>query len=323
MTRANTRGPVSFRALLTPFRSWLPGGMRSPAGAPAPGADTEQVWDKLLQLADTEDRLMGQRETLVRMAGDATQARKVAEAASDAKSGFLADMSHELRTPLNAIIGITEILIEDAKEEGRQDQLEPLTRVFSAGEHLLRLINDVLDLSKIEAGKMRLAIEAVDVSDALREVVATMMPLAEKNDSRLSLNGVEEVGAVQADPLRFKQVILNLVGNACKFTKSGEVRISVSRDGHGTGQRLLVAVSDSGIGMTAEQVDRLFQEFSQAEAQTARDYGGTGLGLMISRRLARLMGGDIDAASRPGEGSTFTFWLPIGETRAAVREVHS
>lgn len=318
MTRASMRVPASFRALLLPFRSLLPGPTRSPA----PGTGSDQTWDKLLQLANHEDRLLGQRETLVRVVGDAAQARQVAEAASEAKSGFLADMSHELRTPLNAIIGITEILVEDAKDEGRQDQLEPLQRVHSAGEHLLQLINDVLDLSKIEAGKMSLALEAIDVSDVLREVVATVMPLAEKSGSRLLLNCADGVGVVRADPLRLKQVVLNLVGNACKFTKAGEVRVSARRDGNGAGQRLVVAIADTGIGMTTEQVGRLFQEFSQADAQTAREYGGTGLGLVISRRLARLMGGDIDAVSRPGEGSTFTFWLPIDETQAVVRDQH-
>ncbi len=316
MTRANTRVSAPFRALLMPFRSMLSGTTQSPIPEP----ETEQVWEKLLQLANREDRLLDQRETLARAANDAAQARTVAEAASEAKSGFLADMSHELRTPLNAIIGITEILVEDAEDDDRQDQLEPLQRVLSAGEHLLRLINDVLDLSKIEAGKMSLALEAVDVSDVLREVVATAMPLAEKSGSRLLLNCADGVGIVRTDPLRLKQVVLNLVGNACKFTKSGKVRVSARRDGNGAGQRLVVAIADTGIGMTAEQVDRLFQEFSQANAQTAREYGGTGLGLVISRRLARLMGGDINVDSRPGEGSTFTLWLPINETHGVVRD---
>jgi len=320
MTGASTRLPAPLRVLLTPFKSLLPGA-QSPAAAP--GNDVEQVLDKLLQLAGREDRLLGQRETLVRSADDSAHARKVAEAASEAKSGFLADMSHELRTPLNAIIGITEILVEDAKDEDRQDQLEPLQRVLSAGEHLLRLINDVLDLSKIEAGKMRLALEAVDVSEVLREVVATARPLAEKSDSRLVLDCADGVGVVQADPLRLKQVALNLVGNACKFTRGGEVRVSARCVSNGIGQRLLIAVADTGIGMTTEQIGRLFQEFSQADAQTAREYGGTGLGLVISRRLARLMGGDIDADSRPGEGSIFTFWLPIDETQAVVRDRQS
>jgi len=316
MTRASTRVSAPFRALLMPFRSMLSGTTQSPVLEP----EAEQVWEKLLQLANREDRLLDQRETLARATNDAAQARAVAEAASEAKSGFLADMSHELRTPLNAIIGITEILVEDAKDDDRQDQLEPLQRVLSAGEHLLRLINDVLDLSKIEAGKIRLALEPVDVSDALREAVATALPQAEKNGSRVLLNCADGVGIIQADPLRLKQVALNLIGNACKFTKGGEVRVSARRDGNGAGQRLVVAIADTGIGMTAEQIGRLFQEFSQAEAQTAREYGGTGLGLVISRRLARLMGGDIDVDSRLGEGSTFTFWLPVDETQNVVRD---
>lgn len=314
MTRAGTRIAAPFRTLLAPLTSLLSGSSRSP------GAGTEEVWDKLLQLAKSEDRLLGQREILEQVAGDATQARKTAEAASEAKSSFLADMSHELRTPLNAIIGITEMLVEDANDNGNKDLQEPLLRVLGAGEHLLRLINDVLDLSKIEAGKMSLAPETVDISDLLRETVATAKPLAEKNNSRLVLNCAHGVGAVLVDPLRLKQVVLNLVGNACKFTKEGEVRISARRDGNGAGQRMVVAVADTGIGMTAEQVGRIFQEFSQADAQTAREYGGTGLGLVISRRLTRLMGGDIDVVSQAGEGSTFTFWLPIGETDIADHE---
>lgn len=321
MTRPNGRGRAPFRTLLTPLASLLPGLPRTPADMPAQASDGELVWDKLLQLASAEDRLLGQRETLARVAGDATQARKVAEAASDAKSSFLADMSHELRTPLNAIIGITEILLEDARDDGHEDFLEPLQRVRGAGEHLLRLINDVLDLSKIEAGKMRLAFETVALPDLLREAVATAEPLAEKSDSRLLLSCAEGIGSVHADPHRLKQVVLNLVSNACKFTKAGEVRVSARRDGDGADRRMVVTVTDTGIGMTAEQVGRLFQDYAQADAHTAREYGGTGLGLMISRRLARLMGGDIDVASRPGEGSMFTFWLPIGAPDAAARDV--
>jgi adenylate cyclase len=312
--KARIRMPVYIRALLAPFTS-LP--TETPQYSEAGNG---QVWNTLLQLANSEDRLLGQREILERVAGDASQARKTAEAASEAKSGFLADMSHELRTPLNAIIGITEMLVEDAKDDGNQDLLEPLQRVHGAGEHLLRLINDVLDLSKIEAGKMNLALDAINIPDLLREAVATTKSIAEKSNSSLVLNCATGVGVVQADPLRLKQVVLNLIGNACKFSKEGEIRVSVRRENSDTGQRLIIAVVDTGIGMTAEQVGRIFQEFSQAEAHTAREYGGTGLGLMISRRLAQLMGGDIEVASKVGEGSTFTFWFPVGNTNTAVHD---
>jgi signal transduction histidine kinase len=305
--------------LFAPIASLL---SRTPdACGPVTGQDA--LWDKLLELANTEDRLLGQRETLVRVASDATVARKVAEEASEAKSGFLADMSHELRTPLNAIIGITEILIEDAWEDGHDSYREPLQRVLGAGEHLLRLINDVLDLSKIEAGKMRLAPEPMDIDAALREAVATAMPMAEKNDCRITLDGETEIGTIHADPLRLKQVLLNLIGNACKFTKGGEVKVAANRVFTATSRRLVIAIADTGIGMTEEQLGRMFQEFSQADAQTAKEYGGTGLGLVISRRLSRLMGGDITVVSEHGVGSTFSFWLPIDGTHASACNVHT
>jgi signal transduction histidine kinase len=309
----------SILALFAPISSIL--SRTSDAHGQAPGPD--EGWGKLLQLASTEDRLLNQRDTLVRIAGEATHARQAAEAASHAKSGFLADMSHELRTPLNAIIGITEILIEDAREDGQEGYLEPLQRVLGAGEYLLHLINDVLDLSKIEAGKMHLAPEAVDITPVLREVVATAMPLAEKNESRLKFECAAVIGTIDADPLRVKQVLLNLISNACKFTKAGEVKVAVRCDRTATGPRLVIDVSDTGIGMTEEQIGRLFQEFSQADAQTAKEYGGTGLGLVISRRLAQLMDGDITVASEPGVGSTFTFWFPTKEPHGSTCDANA
>ena len=313
MTRTN------IRALLAPIASLLSWGPN--AGGPDAGQDA--LWDKLLQLAKTEDRLLGQRETLVRVAGEATLAAQAAAAASEAKSGFLADMSHELRTPLNAIIGITEILIEDASEDGHNGFLEPLQRVLGAGEHLLRLINDVLDLSKIEAGKMRLTPEPMDIDAALREAVATAMPMAEKNECRLTLDGKTVIGTIHADPLRLKQVLLNLIGNACKFTNGGEVKVTARRESTATNNRLVMDITDTGIGMTEEQVGRMFQEFSQADAQIAKEYGGTGLGLVISRRLAQLMGGDITVVSELGVGSTFAFWFPIGGTQVSACNVQT
>jgi CheY-like chemotaxis protein/two-component sensor histidine kinase len=236
------------------------------------------------------------------------------EIASRHKSEFLASMSHELRTPLNAIIGLSELLCDNAARFGTEKALEPLRRVLRAGRHLLTLINDILDLSKIEAGRMDLTLENVGVRPIVEEVLGTARPLAEQNNNTLELDCPDGIGSVHADSMRLRQILLNLLSNACKFTKSGAVRLRIAR-AEGSEQHWVdFAVSDSGIGMTEEQLGRLFQEFSQADASTARQFGGSGLGLVISRRLCRLMGGDITATSAPGKGSTFTVRLP---TKAA------
>jgi adenylate cyclase len=237
-------------------------------------------------------------------------ARDAAEEASRTKSSFLANMSHELRTPLNAIIGLTELLCDNAARFGTEKALEPLRRVLRAGRHLLNLINDILDLSKIEAGKMDLTLETVAIQPVVEEVLGTARPLAEQNNNALELDCPEGIGSVHTDNMRLRQILLNLLSNACKFTKSGTVRLHV-RPAEEAGQHWVdFAVSDTGIGMTEEQLGRLFQEFTQADASTTRQFGGTGLGLAISRRLCRLMGGDITVTSVPGEGSTFTVRLP-------------
>jgi signal transduction histidine kinase len=241
-------------------------------------------------------------------------AKEQAELASRAKSDFLASMSHELRTPLNAIIGIAEMLKEDAADEGRGELDEPLSRVLRAGRLLLQLINEVLDLAKIEAGRLELHLEDVDLDDLIEDIIGTAEPLAEKNRNRLVLDRPQRVGRFITDPMRFRQIILNLLSNACKFTDQGMVTLEAHREPHG-GLRL--AVRDTGIGIPPDQMGRLFQEFSQAGTPGKRRYGGTGLGLAISRRLARLMGGDIAADSEPGRGSTFTVRLPpIASTEA-------
>jgi signal transduction histidine kinase/HAMP domain-containing protein len=234
------------------------------------------------------------------------------EIASEHKSRFLANMSHELRTPMNAILGITEMLLEDSRELGRDDQVEPLGRVLRSGRHLLTLINDILDLSKVEAGKMELHPEVVDVATLVEDVMSTVGPLAEKNGNQVAMSGLHEVGTMWADPTRVRQALLNLASNACKFTERGLVRIDATRRRDGAGEWITLAVSDTGIGMTPEQTARLFQDFTQADATTTRRYGGTGLGLAISRRFCRMMGGDITVDSRPGAGSTFTMKLPVG-----------
>jgi signal transduction histidine kinase len=244
-------------------------------------------------------------------------AKEQAELASRAKSDFLASMSHELRTPLNAVIGIAEMLREDAADEGRGELDEPLGRILRAGKLLLQLINEILDLAKIEAGKLELQVEEVDLDALLEDVLDTARPLAERNRNRLVLERPAPLGRAATDPMRLRQVVLNLLSNACKFTEAGTVTLEAGREPQGL---VRLAVRDTGIGIAPERMGRLFQEFSQAGAPGERRYGGTGLGLAISRRLARLMGGDVEAASEPGRGSTFTVRLPPAvpaEARAA------
>ncbi|RMD64323.1 MAG: response regulator, partial [Alphaproteobacteria bacterium] len=276
--------------------------------------------DLLLEIARDEDRLRQQREALLLLSERESQARAAAEEASETKSHFLANMSHELRTPLNAIIGITEIMIEDAQAAQLDDFLDPLQRVHRAGEHLLMLINDILDISKIEAGKMTLWPEKVDVRELLEDVISTTRPLAEKNGNTLDKECPDDIGSVHADPLRLRQILLNLLSNACKFTKDGRIHVTVARAPLDSGDTLIIAVADTGVGMAPEQAARLFQEFSQADSARATKAQGTGLGLAISRRLARMMGGDSSVESELGKGSTFTLFLPTrAKTSAAVR----
>ena len=239
------------------------------------------------------------------------------EAASEHKSRFLASMSHELRTPLNAIIGLTEMMVTNTARFGTEKALEPLNRVHRAGSHLLGLINQVLDLSKIEAGKLELSPELVNLAPLIDEVIGTARQLAEQNKNRLVVEAEGEPGTATVDPMRLRQILLNLLSNACKFTKGGEVALRVRKVADGRNW-MEFAVSDTGIGMTAEQQAKLFEEFTQADALTTRHFGGTGLGLAITRKLARLMGGDVTVASEPGKGSVFTVRLP-GSTVSLAR----
>jgi signal transduction histidine kinase len=234
--------------------------------------------------------------------------RQLAEASQN-KSQFLSSMSHELRTPLNAIIGLTEMMVTNAARFGTEKALEPLRRVNAAGTHLLSLINEVLDLSKIEAGKLDLNPEPVNLARLIDEVIGTAGQLAEKNKNRLIVEAQENVGALKADPMRLKQILLNLLSNACKFTKEGEVALRVRKVVDGR-DWVELAVADTGIGLTAEQQAKLFQDFTQADSLTGRRYGGTGLGLALSRKLARMMGGDVTVTSEAGKGSVFTVRLP-------------
>lgn len=234
------------------------------------------------------------------------------EIASQHKSQFLANMSHELRTPLNAIIGLTDMMIANAPRFGTEKALEPLRRVHRAGIHLLGLINQVLDLSKIEAGKLELNPESVSLALLVEDVIGTARQLAEQNGNRLIVDCPANLAPIIVDPMRLRQILLNLLSNACKFAKDGEVSLTVQRrakDDHGI---IEIAVRDTGIGMTPEQQAKLFQEFTQAESTTARRFGGTGLGLAITRKLARMMGGEVTVESEPNKGSVFTVQLPGG-----------
>jgi GAF domain-containing protein len=231
--------------------------------------------------------------------------------ASEHKSQFVSSMSHELRTPLNAIIGLTEMMVKNAARFGTEKAQEPLQRVNRAGTHLLGLINQVLDLSKIEAGKLELNPQTVQLAPLLEEVVGTARQLAEQNKNRLVVDAEENLGTLAVDPMRLRQILLNLLSNACKFTKAGEVKLAARKVSNGS-TFVEFVVSDTGIGMTAEQQAKLFEEFAQADASTAQNFGGTGLGLAITRKLARMMGGDVTVTSEPGEGSVFTVRLPAG-----------
>jgi len=234
-------------------------------------------------------------------------AKERAELASRAKSDFLAAMSHELRTPLNAIIGIAEMLEEDVADDAQSTLHEPISRILRARRLLLELINEILDLAKIEAGKLELHSEQIELDVLLDDILLTAGPLAEKNRNRLILESSRSLGRIMTDPMRLRQILLNLLSNACKFTEAGTVRLEARRDPDGS---VRLAVHDTGIGIAPEKMGRLFQDFSQAGVPGDRRYGGTGLGLAISRRLARLMGGDIDAASEPSKGSVFMVRLP-------------
>jgi signal transduction histidine kinase/CheY-like chemotaxis protein len=271
------------------------------------------------QLEGTNSVLAAQTRQLADTVTELKVARDQAMEASRTKSSFLANMSHELRTPLNAIIGLTELMSENATRFGTEKAVEPLRRVLRAGRHLLNLINGILDLSKIEAGKLDLTLETVVVRPVVEEVMGIARPLAETNKNELVLDCPQDIGAVQADSMRLRQILLNLLSNACKFTKVGKVTLEVARAEAGGRAWIEFAVSDSGIGMTEEQVGRLFQEFMQADASTTREFGGTGLGLAITRKLSELMGGDIRVASAPGKGSTFTVRLPV-DADAAIPE---
>jgi signal transduction histidine kinase/CheY-like chemotaxis protein len=269
-------------------------------------------------LLNANDQLHARTEELEREVDQRQQAQEellkakhAAEDASRAKSAFVANMSHELRTPLNAIIGYSEMLEEETRESGNSEVIQDLQKIQTAGKHLLSLINDVLDLSKIEAGKMTLHLETFDVVPMIRQIVSTLERAAVKNANIIKVHIDDGVGTMRADVTKVRQILFNLVSNACKFTDSGTISISVQPMTSEGEEWIRFQVTDTGIGITPKQRQQLFQEFAQADTSISRKYGGTGLGLAISHRFVQMMSGQIQVDSDPGQGSTFTVLLPV------------
>jgi len=268
-------------------------------------AERQHAEEELKKHRDHLEELVQQRTV------DLALARDAALEASQSKSQFLANMSHELRTPLNAVIGYSELAIDEARERGDQNLLADLKKIHAAGKHLLSLISDILDLTKIEAGRMDLYEEWFDVAELVKDVEATIRPLVEQNDNRLEVRCGGDIGSMYADLTKVRQTLFNLLSNACKFTQGGDITLTVWREVTDGMEQVFFAVKDTGIGMTQEDQQKLFEAFAQADTSTTRKYGGTGLGLVISLHFCQMMGGNIHVASEPGKGSIFTVMLPV------------
>jgi signal transduction histidine kinase len=265
---------------------------------------TVAIRTDITELKDTEIELS-------RAMDEAEKARANAEDTNRAKSAFLANMSHELRTPMNAIIGYTEMLLEDAEDGDDQRIVPDLQKILSSGKHLLSLINEILDLSKIEAGKMDIYLEDIDVPEVIQDVVNTIRPLADKNANTLVVECPEPLPTIHTDLTKLRQELLNLLSNASKFTRNGKIVLAVTSQSVKEVNGILFRVTDNGIGMSKEQADRVFDAFTQADSSTTRKYGGTGLGLTITKKFCEMMGGTIAVKSELGKGSTFSIWLPL------------
>lgn len=265
----------------------------------------------ILSYRQIEELNVGLEEEVAKRTAELVQSRDEAQAASRAKSVFLANMSHELRTPLNAIIGYGEMLEEEALDLGQDEFVPDLKKIQSAGKHLLGLISDILDLSKIEAGKMDLFLETFSIAEMIEDVGTTIKPLIEKNANNLTIHVGEDVKAMHADLIKVRQILFNLLSNASKFTENGKIDLSVASKIDESGESWIAfSVKDSGIGMSAEQLEKLFQAFTQADASTTRKFGGTGLGLTIIKHFCEMMNGRIEVESELGKGSTFTAFIP-------------
>lgn len=281
-------------------------------------AQADAIVNSALMMAQLEEA----QAKLVLAQKEADESRIAAEQANAAKSAFLARMSHEIRTPLNAIIGYCELIQEDAESRGCKDFIPDLQKIHSAGKHLLALISDILDLSKIEAGMMELLPEKCDVVAVLDELIETMTPIVKNNGNEFEIDVPRQIGAITADKLRVRQILFNLLSNAAKFTKESRVLLAAKREMTPEGARILFIIRDWGMGISPDHMKRLFTDFNQGDVSTSHKFGGTGLGLAICKRFCDLMGGDISVQSEPGKGSIFTVRLPVEWNGKSNRALH-